>query len=166
MMGGPIERTAGRAGLNAGRRQFHVGFQVAPLKRRTTTREIAARLRSALSGRDDLAAVWLFGSRARGTERASSDVDVAILLREDPPVTLDGLMLDLQDDLAGELGRPVDLVVMNHAPADLVHRVLRDGELLIENDRSRRVRFEVARRAEYFDLLPILQRYRRVGVNP
>lgn len=125
-----------------------------------TTPDLQEQLRDALARRSDLAAAWLFGSRARGTERANSDVDVAILLREDPPRTLDGLMLDLQDDLAGELGRPVDLVVMNHAPADLVHRVLRDGELLIENDRSRRVRFEVARRAEFFDLLPILRRYR------
>ena len=100
------------------------------------THDVEERLRTALAGRDNLAAAWLFGSRARGTERAGSDVDVAILLREDPPPTLDGLMLDLQDDLAGELGRPVDLVVMNRAPADLVHRVLRDGELLVENDRS------------------------------
>ena len=127
------------------------------------TPDLQEQLRHALAGRDDLAAAWLFGSRARGTERAVSDVDVAVLLREDPPRTLEGLLLDLQDDLTGELGRPVDLVVMNRAPADLVHRVLRDGELLIENDRSRRVRFEVMRRAEYFDLLPILQRYRRAG---
>lgn len=131
-----------------------------------TTQDLEGRLRSALAGRDDLAAAWLFGSRARGTERAGSDVDVAVLLRDDPPPTLEGLMLDLQDELTGELGRPVDLVVMNRAPADLVHRVLRDGELLIENDRSRRVRFEVARRAEYHDLLPILRRYRRAEAAP
>ena len=101
-----------------------------------STQEIEERLRSALAGRDDLAAAWLFGSRARGTERAGSDVDVAVLLRDDPPATLEGLLLDLQDDLAGELGRPVDLVVMNRAPADLVHRVLRDGELLIVRGRD------------------------------
>jgi len=130
------------------------------------TPEIAERLRTALAGRDDLAAAWLFGSRARDMERTGSDVDVAVLLRDDPPPTLEGLLLDLQDDLAGQLGRPVDLVVMNRAPADLVHRVLRDGELLIENDRSRRVRFEVTRRAEYHDLLPILRRYRRAGAAP
>jgi predicted nucleotidyltransferase len=129
-------------------------------------RDLREQLCNALAGRDDLAAAWLFGSRARGTERAGSDVDVAVLLREDLPPTLEGLMLDLQDDLAAELGRPVDLVVMNRAPAELVHRVLRDGDLLVENDRSRRVRFEVARRAEYFDLLPILRRYRRLEAAP
>jgi predicted nucleotidyltransferase len=131
-----------------------------------TTSDLHARLRNALAGRADLAAAWLFGSRARGTEREGSDVDLAVLFCDDPPPTLEGLMLNLQDDLAGELGRAVDLVVMNRAPADLVHRVLRDGELLVENDRSRRVRFEVARRAEYFDLLPILRRYRRVEAAP
>lgn len=130
------------------------------------TADLPDRLRELLAGRDDLAAAWLFGSRARGTARESSDVDLAVLLCDDPPETLEGLLLDLQDDLAGALGRPVDLVVMNRAPADLVHRILRDGELLIERDRSRRVRFEVARRAEYFDLLPILERYRRREATP
>jgi predicted nucleotidyltransferase len=123
--------------------------------------EVQEALHNALSHRTDVAAAWLFGSHARQTARAGSDVDVGVLFREDPPATLEGLHLDLQDDLAGALGCPVDLVVMNRAPADLVHRVLRDGVLLVETDRSRRVRFEVRKRAEYFDLLPILRQYRR-----
>ena len=48
-----------------------------------------------------------------------------------------------------------------------MHRVLRDGILIDEADRAARIRFEVAARNEYFDLLPILQRYRRsVGSQP
>jgi hypothetical protein len=39
---------------------------------------------------------------------------------------------------------PVQVVVLHAAPTDLVHRVLRDGILVLENDASRRVRFEVA----------------------
>jgi hypothetical protein len=118
-------------------------------------------IRHQLEARDDLAAAWLFGSQARGTAGPESDLDVGVLFLEDPPRTLEGLHLDLQDDLRGALGRPVDLVVMKRAPADQVHRVLRDGILLVERDRSRRVRFEVKKRAEYFDLLPILEQYRR-----
>lgn len=94
--------------------------------------DLPDRLCELLAGRDDIAAAWLFGSRARGTARDSSDVDLAVLLRDDPPETLQGLLLDLQDDLVGALGRPVDLVIMNRASADLVHRVLRDGDLLLE----------------------------------
>jgi hypothetical protein len=41
--------------------------------------------------------------------------------------------------------------------------VLRDGQLLIERDRRARSAFEVARRNEYFDLLPYLRQYRQRG---
>jgi hypothetical protein len=58
---------------------------------------------------------------------------------------------------------PVQVVVLNRAPVDLVIRVLRDGKLLVDRDRSKRVRFEVRARKEHWDLEPILQRYRRTG---
>jgi predicted nucleotidyltransferase len=104
---------------------------------------------------------YLFGSYACGRARTDSDIDLALLLSADPPPTLDGLHLGLADALSGELGRPVDLVVLNQAPADLVHQVLRQGELVFERDRAARIRFEVRARNAYFDLLPHLQRYRR-----
>ena len=106
-------------------------------------------------------AVYLFGSVARGDSHPASDVDLAVLLGEDPPRTLDGLGLDLADELQAELGLPVQVVVLNTAPCDLTHRVLRDGRLLVDRDRSSRIRFEVRSRNEYFDLKPALDRYRR-----
>jgi len=45
---------------------------------------------------------------------------------------------------------------LNDAPPDLVHRVLRDGRLVLESDRTARVRFEVSARNAYFDVLPTL----------
>jgi hypothetical protein len=41
--------------------------------------------------------------------------------------------------------------------------VLRDGLLVLDRDPSVRIRFEVRARNEYFDLLPFLLRYRRLG---
>ena len=125
--------------------------------------ELIAQLSMVLEGESaNLCCAYLFGSSARGDERPGSDVDVAVLFREAPPRTLAGLHLDLAERLTGALGgRRVDLVLLNHAPVDLVHRVLRDGVLLLERDRSARIRFEVNARNEYFDLLPHLQRYRR-----
>jgi len=111
--------------------------------------------------RDTIVAAYVFGSVARGDERPGSDVDVAVLLAEAPPATLEGLRGDLAEALERLVGRDVDLVILNQAPADLVHRVLRDGCLVLETDRAARVRFEVQRRREYFDLLPILEEYRR-----
>ena len=52
-------------------------------------------------------------------------------------------------------------MILDTAPPDLIHRVLRDGELVLDRDPSARVRFEVAARNAYFDLKPFLDRYRR-----
>ena len=104
---------------------------------------------------------YLFGSVARDEDRSASDIDVAVLFTETPPATLLGPVATLQADLEEALGREVDLIILNRAGPDLIHRVLRDGELLMEPDRSHRIRFEVDSRNAYFDLLPYLQEYRR-----
>jgi uncharacterized protein len=109
-----------------------------------------------------LVAAYLFGSHARGEAGRASDVDVALWLAE-TPTTFDALPLELGGDLERVLGAPVDLVVLNSAPSDLVHRVLRDGVLLVERDPAARVSFEVRARSDYFDLIPIRRTYRRLG---
>jgi predicted nucleotidyltransferase len=108
-----------------------------------------------------LLAAYLFRSAARGTAGARSDVDVAVLYAASPPATLEGLPLDLEDRVRHLVRRPVQVIVLNTAPVSLVHRVLRDGVLLLDRDPSSRIRFEVRARNEYFDLQPILARYRR-----
>lgn len=107
-------------------------------------------------------AVYLFGSVSQARAGSNSDVDVAVLWPADPPPVLDGPAEKLAVSLERLLGMPVDLVTLNTAPVDLVHRVLRDGVLLLDRDRSARIRFEVHARNEYFDLLPFLRRYRGV----
>lgn len=118
-------------------------------------------LRDALRAVPDLDAAYLFGSRARGDARADSDVDVGLLYASAPPPTLAAQPYELQADLAERIGLAVQLVVLNSAPPDLLHRVLRDGILLIDANRSRRIAFEVRARNLYWDLKPILDEYRR-----
>jgi predicted nucleotidyltransferase len=115
-----------------------------------------------LSSLDEhLVAAYLFGSVARGTDRADSDVDVAILLRSRPSEALDGVRSTVEGALERALGRRCQLVLLNTAPPDLVHRVLRDGRPLVDREPAARIAFEVRARNEYFDLLPVLRRYRR-----
>lgn len=121
------------------------------------------RLRRAFRGRErGVAAVYLFGSVARGESRPDSDLDVAVLFEPAPERgTFESLRLDLRVELESELGQEIDFVVLNHAPPDLACRVLRDAALVIEPDPSARVRFEVRARNEYWDLKPYLDEYRR-----
>jgi predicted nucleotidyltransferase len=125
---------------------------------------IESKLRGLLTARaeaDRIAAAYLFGSVARGTQRPDSDVDVGVLYSQDPPKTLLGMGFGLEADLESALGLPVQLVVLNYAPVDLIVRVLRDGKLLVDRDRSRRIQFEVRSRNEFWDLEPYLRLYRR-----
>ena len=128
----------------------------------TRVADLEGTLRSVCAGLpDDVVAVYLFGSRARGTARAASDVDLALLLRASPRPTLAGIARDVEAVAEGAVGVPVEAIVMNTAPPDLAHRVLRDGVLLLDRDRAFRLRFEVQSRNEYFDLEPIRRLYRR-----
>ncbi len=52
---------------------------------------------------------WIFGSFARGEERADSDVDILVVLDNSTPVGLK--FFGMYEDLKELLGRNVDLVV-------------------------------------------------------
>lgn len=110
----------------------------------------------------DVVAVYLYGSRARGTDKPESDVDLALLLVAPPASTLRSVSREMEDVVERALRAPVEAVVLNGAPADLVHRVLRDGILVLDRDRAARLRFEVRARNEYFDLAPLRRLYRRI----
>jgi predicted nucleotidyltransferase len=131
--------------------------------------EIKAKLREffgACADAEEFAAAYLFGSWARGSARPDSDVDVGVLYVEAPPPGLEGLAFHLEADLERLLKRPVHLIVLNRAPVDLAQRVLRDGCILLDRDSSRRIRFEVRTRQEFWDLEPFLRRYRRTAEDP
>jgi predicted nucleotidyltransferase len=88
----------------------------------------------------DLAAAYLFGSRARGDAGPRSDVDLAVILR----TGLDAderwrKRLELIGRASEALGTDaVDVLVLDDAPSAVGHRVLRDGRLICERDPARR----------------------------
>lgn len=101
---------------------------------------------------------YLFGSRATGRHRPTSDADIAIM----PGQPLDLLAeAGLADQLAQALQVPaVDLVDLRRAPLHLRGRVLAEGRLLYSADEPARVAFEVRTRSEYFDFLPTQRAHR------
>lgn len=122
---------------------------------------VVERLRALVAGApDEVSTVYVFGSIARGSA-APGDVDLAVIVRPDPPAALADRLADLEADLTRDLQIPVQIVVANSAPPDLLHRVLRDGQVILDRDSGIRIRFEVHTRNQYFDLLPFLTRYRQ-----
>jgi predicted nucleotidyltransferase len=93
--------------------------------------------------------VYLVGSRARGTARPDSDIDLAAYFgRTDvAPWTITGIDFER-----------VDLVVLDTAPLELTGRAALDGQLLFERDPSERVRWEATTRKIYLDELPRMRR--------
>lgn len=73
--------------------------------------------------------LWLFGSEARGTTHAGSDLDLGALFRR-RPAPLE--RLDAAAELAELLGREVDLVDLDRASPVLGLQVLRSGRLLVD----------------------------------
>jgi predicted nucleotidyltransferase len=71
------------------------------------------------------AAVWLFGSCARGEARQHSDIDIAILPRDNLP---SGFFAELAADFEeSPIPYDVDLVDLRSADAALVDEVRREG---------------------------------------
>jgi predicted nucleotidyltransferase len=101
---------------------------------------------------------YLFGSRATGRHRPTSDADIAIM----PGRPLDLLAeAGLADRLAQALRVPaVDLVDLRRAPLRVRGRVLAEGRLLYSADEPGRVAFEVRTRSEYFDFHPTQRAHR------
>lgn len=85
---------------------------------------------------EGIAALLVFGSRARGTARPDSDLDVAVL----PASEDSGARRRLQSALAvavadlAPVGR-VDVVLLDEAPELLRQRVFETGRLLLCRDR-------------------------------
>jgi hypothetical protein len=71
------------------------------------------------------AAVWLFGSCARGEARQHSDIDIAILPLDDVP---SGFFAELAADFEeSTIPYDVDLVDLRRADAALADEVRREG---------------------------------------
>lgn len=85
-------------------------------------------------------AIYQFGSTVQGGERDASDLDLAVLARS-PLDNLD--RWKLQEDLAAEIGRDIDLVDLRSASTVMRAQVLDRGIVLAEIDRTARQQFEM-----------------------
>jgi predicted nucleotidyltransferase len=96
----------------------------------------------------------VFGSSARGTAHAGSDLDVAVGLKSS--TRLGALELGaLVSRLENAAGCSVDLVVLDEAPPGLAYRVFRDGRVIVEKNHRLLIERKTRAILEYLDFRPI-----------
>lgn len=126
-------------------------------------------------GRDEISALYIFGSAANGKETAESDIDIAVLINDHKKGrrTYDSLKKTYYSASPKLSIRPVDIVILNTASPFLKHHIIKTGKVLLDRNRRLRKRFTANAIIEYLDYKPIediclkavARRFRRVGVG-
>ncbi|MGQ9571361.1 MAG: type VII toxin-antitoxin system MntA family adenylyltransferase antitoxin [Thermodesulfovibrionales bacterium] len=107
-----------------------------------------------------IASAYLFGSQALGKIGPMSDVDIAILLKEDAPKGRE--LIHEEDHLAYKITvalgvKEVDLIDLNSQRLIFRHNVLRTGKLIYDADPRFRISFEMRVITEFCDFEPTLK---------
>ncbi len=95
----------------------------------------------------------VFGSRARGTAHADSDLDIAIGGLRSPlsPHELGSLIGRLES----ASGRSVDLTNLDEVPPSVAYRVFRDGVVVLDREHRQFVDRKARAVMEYLDWKPV-----------
>jgi len=126
--------------------------------------EILKDLITFLRGEKRVSVAYLFGSYAKKTRTADSDIDIAVLLSETPKKTLE-YYLHLVNELSKILGNEVDLIILNASPPLLKHQVIKYGKIVYSRDEGERITFEARAESEYLDFSRALTRYNECLIN-
>lgn len=111
------------------------------------------RIRDVVSGEPDVLVAYVFGSVARDTANALSDVDVAVLTS--PGSDVSKRHPELVATVADVTGlERADVLMLDEAPIALAYRVLRDGRLLFSRDDPARIAHWMRTVDRYIDMAP------------
>ena len=126
---------------------------------------VRERVKDYFKDREDVAAVYLFGSTAIGSETASSDIDLAILLKCGVNPYKPDIQLKIMSDLELLLKKRVDVVLLNSADPILEHQIRNHGKVLIDKNPKVRITYELEARKKYFDFIYRHNNYMKVLKN-
>jgi len=122
--------------------------------------QITATVTKYFKERPNVAAVYLYGSQARGDEKQGSDFDLAVLFsKKKKPTNSDMPQVTFIQELTKHLQRKVDVQDLKNCRVDFAHRVISEGRLLISNNEGERMEFEENILQRYFDLKPMFEEY-------
>jgi len=120
--------------------------------------KIKEKVKNYFKGKKEVTAAYLYGSYAKGTEKKDSDIDLALLFSKNQEDHL-SFRIKYQEELSGILKNEVEIQDLNITSINFAKRVLDEGILIIDNNSSERVVFEVNLFNNYFDMLPFYVDY-------
>ena len=118
---------------------------------------------------EQIAGIYIYGSFLKGNLRKESDIDIAIL----PSYNVDDSMrLQLISRIESffmtlfkEMGIEREFSVLDmkgkYVSFELLYKIITEGILLFEKDRTERLEFENAVKRDYFDFIPFLKDLRK-----
>lgn len=111
---------------------------------------LITRLEETFEKDEDIILAYLFGSYARNKQHPLSDIDIAVLLKEN--VDFFQKKLDLIEPVSKILGTDeFDLVILNEAPLNLTFEILSRGKTIVNKDENLSVRFLLKNTKKYMD---------------
>jgi hypothetical protein len=111
-------------------------------------------------------AIYLFGSLAKGKEKAKSDIDLAFVFderfyKEDPFRALQEAEL-LGAEIGKMMHKAVDVVILNGSSLSFAYYTVRNGICLYEIGTVNRILYEVTLDNKYQDFMPFIKELRDI----
>lgn len=127
-------------------------------------RDLKIYLNEIIKGAPSILAVYLFGSYAKGKEKAQSDMDLAFLLDEKTykadPFEATGPAYMAAMRIGIRFKRETDVVILNSSSVELAYEAVTSGRCMYEAEQDRRFEYEATIRSMYYDFRPFLMELR------
>jgi len=98
---------------------------------KNTSQHIFEQIKIYFENKPEVAAVYIFGSKAKGTEREKSDIDLAVLIDND----LLNKQFDLKNtyikDLSRILRKDLDILIMNELGESILSQIFKYGQCIV-----------------------------------
>ena len=136
---------------------------------RIEIKELSEKLKVILIEYPYIASAYLFGSQVKGTTNPTSDIDIAILIKNNAPKGRE--LIHEEDYLSYRIekilnGKKVDLVEFNSQGLIFQHNILKTGKLIYDSDPNFRIKFEARVISNFCDFeltLRFIEKYHNKG---
>jgi len=102
--------------------------------------------------REEVQAIYLFGSHAKGNARPTSDIDICVIANKNVTKSVKG-------EIMANSSRNIDISIFWDLPPVIRFRVFRDGKPLYAKDELSLQRIKVDTLKSYLDIQPMIKRH-------